>query len=106
MTKRRNRGNPLKTLGLFVGHMVSATVMFLVVLLLSALTTQVTDWVETWCTDRFLLMTMRLISDALLITDGLLLLWTAVWSVFAAFGYEPRFLRGNRRRKPRGRKNQ
>lgn len=101
MTQRRNRGNPLKNLGLFVGHMVSGTVCFLVVLLLSAITDLVTNWVETWCTDQFMLATMHIISNLLVLTDGALLIWTAVWSVFAAFGLKPRFPRRNRRRRRR-----
>lgn len=75
----------VRKLGVFTGHMLVATVMYLVVLLVSAATGLVVDWVATWCNDKFMLATMNLVGNALMLLDGVCLLWAAAWSTVNAF---------------------
>ena len=49
------------------------------------MTGRVVDWVATWCNDKFMLATMNLVGNALMLLDGVCLLWAAAWSTVNAF---------------------
>ena len=80
----RNSGY-MRRLGVFTGNMAMGTAMYLIVLLLAALSGLVVDWVATWSHDGFMLATMRVVGNALMLFDGALLLWTAAISTYRAF---------------------
>lgn len=82
--RRRIRG-AIRRLGVFTGNLLIGTVMYLIVLLLVSASGLVVDWVATWCNDTFMLATMRIIGNMLMVLDGVLLVWTAFWSTVKAF---------------------
>src|SRR5690606_34821819 len=82
-TRRLSGG--IRRLGVLTGNTLMRTAIYLIVLLLAAASGLVVDWVATWSNDDFMLATMTWVGNALMLVDGVLLLWTAVVSAYRAF---------------------
>lgn len=70
--KEVRTGGHIHRLGVFIGHLVVNSVMFLAIMLVAAGTGYVADWVATWCNDQFMLTVMQYVDRAVFLLDVLL----------------------------------
>ena len=84
-TETRRISGDIRRLGVFTGHMLMGTAMFIVVLLCAALTGLAADQLAPLIGDHFSIVVLEWVSRILIVLDGVLLVWHSAQAVRRAF---------------------